>query len=249
MDNPSRPAADPEVEHHGHHSPAKRIGAGIRALEAEDYAAAARTFHDILEENPTLPDVRYRAGLALAMLGRWEEALEQLDMAVTLNPEYAEALLNRAIVLNELGRFDEARESFMRAGSADRRWSAEFPSELGNRLAVAHAKLGDLYLEFDRPARAAREYLEALEIRPTFLDIRSRLAEAYLRTGELERAGLELEAILQENPGFTSARVRLGLVLSRMGDLDGARREWERVMAQNPEDARARAYLAGLDDA
>lgn len=224
----------------------KQVRMGTSAYDREDYKAAIHTFRDVLAEYPGFADVRNKAGLSLAMVGRLEEALEQFDAALGINPNYSEAHLNRAIVLNELERFDEARESFIKAGDSERSWSGDYPAELGNRLAISHARLGDLYLEAGRPIRAADEYEEALNLRPTFLDVRSRLAEAYLQLGEVERAGRELEAILEANPDFVSARIRLGVVLRRLGDIDGAAREWSRAERQDPSDTRARAYLATL---
>ena len=49
-----------------------------------------------------------KAGLCLAMMGEMERALAEFDEALKLNDTYAEAHLNRAIVLNDLGRFEEA---------------------------------------------------------------------------------------------------------------------------------------------
>ncbi len=178
------------------------------------------------------------------MMGDLESALEAFNLALGVNSSYAEAHLNRAIVLNELGRFDEAREAFSRAGELDRRRGDEFPADLGNQIAIGHAKMGELYLQVDRPARAAEEFRNALDVRPSFLDIRSRLAEAYLDMGEIKRARSELEAILDENPLFTGARIRLGVALHRMGETERAVEEWRRCAEQTPEDRRVQGYLA-----
>ena len=225
--------------------PAKQIIArGISAWERDDYASALADFQQVLKNHPNFPDVRNKAGLCLAMMGDLESALEAFNLALGVNSSYAEAHLNRAIVLNELGRFDEAREAFSRAGELDRRRGDEFPADLGNQIAIGHAKMGELYLQVDRPARAAEEFRNALDVRPSFLDIRSRLAEAYLDMGEIKRARSELEAILDENPLFTGARIRLGVALHRMGETERAVEEWRRCAEQTPEDRRVQGYLA-----
>jgi tetratricopeptide (TPR) repeat protein len=238
---PDRPESPPEP------SPTLQVARGESAFDREDYESAVEVFSDLLSQEPGFADIRNKAGISLAMLGRSGEALEQLDAALRINPRYAEAHLNRAIVLNEMGRLEEAREAFLRASELDRGWLGDFPADLGNRLAMAHARLGDLYLEAERPARAAQEYGHALDLRPTFLDIRSRLAEALLQMGEAGKAGMELTKILEANGDFVSARVRLGVALQRMGDEDGARRQWEWALRQDPSNSRARAYLASLE--
>jgi tetratricopeptide (TPR) repeat protein len=154
--------------------------------------------------------------------------------------------LNRAIVLQGLGHFEEARRHLKRADELDHLDSDEFPSDVGHKIAIAHAKLGDLYLVADHPEEAAEEYRKALAVRTRFLDIRSKYAEALMGMGRWKEAQEQLETILEKNPSFTSARLRLGLALHRQGADDPARREWERCVREDPRDMRAKAYLASL---
>lgn len=221
---------------------------GIAAWEQDDFETAHQYFRTILEDHPNFADVRNRAGLCLAMMGDPESALEEFDAALEINDEYAEAHLNRAIVLNDLGCFDEVSDCFHRASALDLRDSRAFPSHMGNQLANAHARTGDLYLAADRPEKAAAEYAAVVEIRPSYLDLRFKLAEAYMDLDMNEEARLHLEEILALNPRFLGARVRLGALLGRLGDNDGARREWERCAERNPDDRRIQAYIASLGD-
>jgi tetratricopeptide (TPR) repeat protein len=144
--------------------------------------------------------------------------------------------LNRAIVLNDLNRHDEASECFYRASALDLRDSRAFPSHMGNQLTNAHARTGDLYMTADRPEEAAREYAAAVEVRPSFLDLRFKLIEAYMDLEMLGEARTHLENILVANPNFAGARVRLGALSGRLGDSDRARQEWELCAEQNPDD-------------
>ncbi|MBL02911.1 MAG: hypothetical protein CL486_05210 [Acidobacteria bacterium] len=74
----------------------------------------------ILEDHLNFADVRHGAGRCLAMMGDAEGALEHFDEALKVNDTYAEALLNRAIVLSDLGRFKEASEPFHKASAFGR---------------------------------------------------------------------------------------------------------------------------------
>ena len=220
---------------------------GNAAWEQDDFQAAYKHFHTILQDHPNFADIRNRAGLCLAMMGDSEGALAEFDAALKVNDCYSEALLNRAIILNDLSRFEEASECFHRASVLDLGDSRAFPSDMGNQLANAHANTGDLYMAADRPEEAAAEYAAAVEIRPGFLDLQFKLAEAYIDLGMLGEARAHLEEILERNSEFAGARVRLGALLLRMEDKVGARREWERCAKQDPDDLRIRAYLASLD--
>ena len=105
---------------------------------------------------------------------------------------------------------------------------------MGNRIAVTHAKLGDLYLVANHPSEAIQHYRAALEIRPRFMDIRSKFAETLIELGELEQAKDELVLILESRPSFVGARVRLGVVQHRLGDDDRAVAEWKRCLEDDP---------------
>ncbi len=214
------------------------------AWERDEFSAALVGFREVLKVHPDFPDIRNRAGFCRAMLGDHEGALEDFDRALEVNPEYAEAHLNRALVLNDLGRYAEAREAFARARDLDDRPGEGFPADLGNRIAEEHAKLGDLYLQADRPRSALAEYRKALDLRPSFVDIRNRLARVHAVLGELDEAVAELNRILEERPSFIAARIRLGAVLRRMGRTDEAVAHWRRCLESDPADRRARAYLA-----
>ena len=219
---------------------------GVAAWESDDFQSAFEHFRGIIEEEPGFADVRNKAGLCLAMMGDMESALDEFDEAL-LNDRYAEAHLNRAIVLNDMGRFEEASEAFQRANTLDTRDSMVFPSDLGNQLADSLARSGDLYLVASRPEEAAQQYAAAVSVRPRFADLRFKLAEAYMNLDRLDDARDHREAILEMHPRFHDARVRLGALLHRLDDLEGARREWERCAEADPEDRRVRAYLTALD--
>ncbi|MDA0328551.1 MAG: tetratricopeptide repeat protein [Gemmatimonadetes bacterium] len=232
---------------HSDHKQARQIVArGVSAWERDDFESALETFQGVLEDFPQFADVQNKAGLCLAMLNRLEESLVRFEAAVQYNPTYAEAHLNRGIILNDLGRHEEAQVAFSKAGELDSLDSPVFPSEVGNRIAVTHAQLGDLYLVANHPSDAIEHYRSALQIRPRFMDIRSKFAETLIELGELDQAKDELTLILEARPSFVGARVRMGVVLHRLGDDERAVLEWQRCLQDDPRDMRARAYLASV---
>ncbi|HEU0015875.1 MAG TPA: tetratricopeptide repeat protein [Longimicrobium sp.] len=233
-------AADAAVE--------QLIARGREALARNQYLAALEDLTAVLERRPTFADVHNLAGVCLSMLGRPEEALAHFTRATELNDGYVEALLNRAITLNDLGRLDEARESFARAAEADEeKGGGRFTSAAAARLANLHFALGEAYEGAGAAELAVEQYRRAVELRPQFLDIRSRLGRTLVDLGRAPEAVAELQAVLDHNPGFVQARAHLGLALFRTGDLDGAEREWRRCLAQQPGSAQVGAYLGMLE--
>ncbi|MGH7449622.1 MAG: tetratricopeptide repeat protein [Longimicrobiales bacterium] len=230
---------------HAQHTHLKQQGR--QAFDRKDYSAALETFRTILTDHPEYADIRHFAGLCLVFLGRPEEALDELNAALAVNPGYVEANINRALILQELGRYDEARESFELASQHEQENHGRFPAAATARLANAHAGVGDLYMETGATGEAAAQYYMALELRPRFHDIRNKYATALLGMGRVEEAVQQLRRVLQGNPHFIAARLNLGLALYRQDAVDEAAAEWETCRSQQPAHPQVRAYLALLE--
>lgn len=219
------------------------IAKGKECLAQNDYVGAIAALRDASEREPAYADVRHLLGLALGLAGQPEAALEEFDRAVTLNPSYVEAHLNRAITLNDLGRYDEAREAFRLAWDSDHSAGRPFSRSVSARLANMHMELGDLYADLGSYSEAAAQYRSATSLRSDFLDIRTKLARSLMELGDLRAATDELNAVLSENPEYVDARVNLGLVYYRAGQYDAATSEWRACLQRVPDHAKARAFL------
>ncbi|MGH7545117.1 MAG: tetratricopeptide repeat protein [Gemmatimonadota bacterium] len=222
------------------------IARGKEALAHNDVVAAIAALREAATREPQYADVRHLLGVGLSLAGEMDAALSEFSRAVDLNPGYVEAHLNRAIVLNDLGRFTEAQEAFRRAWESEDQHALPFPKSAAARLANLHAELGDLYRELAGRSEAIAQYRAATRLRPDFLDLRNKLARSLIEAGELTAAKTELESILQQNADYADARVNLGLVYYRSGDEEGAAREWRLCLQRHPDEAKARAFLKML---
>jgi tetratricopeptide (TPR) repeat protein len=222
---------------------------GVRAFEQKQYAEALELFRSILADHPGFADIRHYAGLCLVFLGRVEEALAELDLALEQNPEYVEAHINRALMLQDVGRYEEARASFEEAGRYEQQTHGRFPAAVTAKVAHAHAAVGDLYLDAQAWQEAAQQYRSALELRPLFHDIRNKYARALLELDRGDEAITELQRILDHNPRFMAARLNLGLAFYRQDRRSEAAEEWHTCQSQQPDHPQARAYLAMLESA
>ncbi|MGK7313557.1 MAG: tetratricopeptide repeat protein [Candidatus Longimicrobiales bacterium M2_2A_002] len=217
------------------------------AFDRRDYVAALADLREVVDEHPHFADVRHMMGLCLSFLGQPDAALEHYDAAVAENDCYIEAHLNRAITLNELGRYDEAKEAFDRAGTCERKAGGRFSSSESARIANGHAETAELYMAAGAPMDAADELRTALNLRPAFHDLRNRLGEALMQAGQLEPARTELEKALEGNGRFLRARLNLGLVLLRLDEPEAAREQWEEARSQDPNSPQVRAYMRLLE--
>lgn len=76
------------------------------------YDDAVREYTRALELGPDYVDVRCALASVHRDHGHHERALHELELACALRPQFAVAHLQRGIVLNALGRRDEAREAW-----------------------------------------------------------------------------------------------------------------------------------------
>ena len=224
------------------------IARAKEAFARDAYLPALEDLEEVLRRAPHYADVYHLAGLCRALLGRPEDALEAFTHATELNPGYVEAHLSRAILLGDLGRYDEAQAAYERAAAADaEKGGGRFPSSVAAQLANKHQELGDLYAGVGALREAVEQYTRAVVLRPRFVDIRNKLARCLVELGDVDAAVEELRRVLEVNPAFVAARANLRLALQRRGESGRARAEWQRCLEQQPENAQVQAYLTLLE--
>jgi tetratricopeptide (TPR) repeat protein len=212
----------------------------------QDYYGAIHFLNDVVAMGHHFADVHHLLGLCQSMLGQPEQALGEFERALELNPRYLEAHIHRGIVLNELGRLDDAHRSFEAAGRAEAETMGGFPAHVAGCLANQHAALAEAYAEAGALEEAIGQYRRAIELGPGFSDLRYRLARLLLESARTLEARDELERVVEERPNFVDAQAALGLARFLSGDAGGAAEVWQDCLAQRPENARVEAYLAML---
>jgi tetratricopeptide (TPR) repeat protein len=65
-----------------------------------------------LDRHPDDPYGHYNQGVMLFDLGRYDEALDRFNTALTLKPDYDVVYYNKALALFELGRYDDSVRAF-----------------------------------------------------------------------------------------------------------------------------------------
>ncbi len=216
-------------------------------LEAGDPYGAIHLLREVTSSGRAFADAHHLLGLAYSMIGQSSEALAEFDRALELNPKYVDAHLNRAVTLNELGRYDDAVAAFAAAQGLGGVDHTGFGAQEASRLANLHAQLGEAYAEAGGLSEAIEQYAKAAKLRPGFLDLRYRLARLRLEAGDVAQARAELEAILEAQPTFFDARAAFGMACYLQGDRAVARAAWQQCRGERPDEPRITAYLALLD--
>jgi Tfp pilus assembly protein PilF len=216
-------------------------------IEAGDPYGAVHLLREVTASGRAFADAHHLLGLAYSMIGQSADALAEFDRALALNPKYVDAHLNRAVTLNEMGRYDDAVAAFAAAQGLGGVDHTGFAAPEASRLANLHAQLAEAYVEAGGLAAAIEQYARAAELRPEFLDLRYRLARLRLEAGDVALARDELEAILEARPTFFDARAAFGMACYLQGDAAVARAAWQQCRGERPDEPRITAYLALLD--
>ena len=211
-----------------------------------DYRGAALLLTSVTQEGPAFADAFNLLGLSLAFVDRADDALAAFDQALRVNPRYVEAYLNRAIVLNQLGREDEAQSSMSRAAELGAADESGYPAVVANKLANAHLSLGHDYRAAGSLEKAVEQYKRAMELRPQFNDIKLALGRALVEQGRHGDAIAVLDEVLRARPSWLDAMLLRGLAAYLQGDLDAAGRIWNDASMRHPEEPRLEIYRSML---
>jgi tetratricopeptide (TPR) repeat protein len=208
----------------------------------QDYTGAAVVLEAAIDSGCRYADAYNLLGLSLALLDRPREALDAFDRALERNPRYVEAHLNRGVLLNGLQRTKEAAESFELADRYGQPDHTGLPTRAANRIANAHGLLADEYRAAGALQEAIAEYRRALELRPSFLDIRLALARTLMEADQYADATDGLDEVLAAQPFLVDALLLRGLAAYFQGAVETAGAMWDRAAEVNPRDERLEVY-------
>jgi tetratricopeptide (TPR) repeat protein len=181
--------------------------------------------------------------------GQFTRSIECFEKAIKINPHYTEALLNLAVLYNDLGKYKKASALYAKVYPPGARKKKEkIDPFIKNKLANKHAELGDLYEGIGLYPEAISEYERALELRPKFLDIRSKLAVCLREEGRKDEALKIFGQILKMNPHYSQARVQLGITYFAAGEKKKALEAWKTILKSNPHDESAKMYLKLVEE-
>ena len=219
------------------------IALGRDHYTAGEYDKAEPYLSQVVKENRGFADIFNMLGVIFHDQGRFAEAEDAFENALRINPGYTEAALNLSVTYNDRGKYHKAREVYASAMSQSIQQPSSMDPFARGKLANMHADLGVAYSDMGLHGDAVRELQRALELCPTFIDIRTRLGNVFRDMGDLESALGEYSQVKATKPEYVPARLALGVTLYSLGRRDEAIAEWEAILERDPADRRARAYL------
>jgi tetratricopeptide (TPR) repeat protein len=219
------------------------IALGREHYQAREYDKALSYLEEVVKTQRGAADVWDMLGVMYALTNRLELARKSFEEAIKINPAYTDAALNLAVTLNDLGRYEEARAVY-RSTMSRAKTDPSMPDRfVRGKIANMHASVGAAYAGTGMYHESIAEYRKALDLCPTFNDLRTKLAAVLRDSGDLVAAERELVVVKDGSPRYVPARLALGLTLFMQGKRADAEKEWAEVLAIEPENKQAKFYL------
>ncbi len=212
-------------------------------LNRKDYPRADSLIREKIAREPSSPDAYYLMGVSNYFQGNVGPTITSLKKALELDPRHTDAAICLSVLLNDLGKYDDAKKIFDQANQSVVHRREGVVSGVDQKFAVKHLELGDLYFRYRRYDESIEEYSKAALLNPTHFETRIRRAKAYARKGFVSRALQDLQALKHDHGDYLPARIHLGLLHYSQGNLIDAELEWEDVLRRSPEHPEAVAYL------
>jgi len=195
-------------------------------FEAGRYAEAAQAYEQLVRESPEEGELRASLAGALGALGRYDEALEQLETAIRLRPVNPGAYHNRGVIYERQGEREAAVREYHTALRYD-------PQYAPSRRALE--RLGAPPAEGPRTADEGR----ATEL--------AERASDEARSGDYRGAMKTLDEAERLAPGLARVHQYRANVAYLMGDRAGAIAALRRALEIEPDNALYRTNLERLE--
>ncbi len=184
------------------------------------YLEAAGDFSVCSARGPGFAWTHFNRGLALARAGRLLDARDAYDRALEIEPDFVEAMVNRAFVQLELNHLEGALSDLTRA------------VELGRRDLPVMAARGETLARLGRRAESARDFADLLAHHPDDSVVRVARGMTRLAT-DPQGARDDFERVLARDPRHAAASYGMALLI-RTKDPHSAVRHLDTAIDTNP---------------
>lgn len=206
----------------------------IMLLNEAKYDQALKLSHSMINRFSESSFMHNAQGAIYQSLGQFEQAIKSFDIAVKINPDYAEYFFNMGNAQKESGRLDDAISSYQKSVSLDR------------GLFQAHTNLGVVYFIMGDIDSACDCYRNALAISPNYSIAHNNLGCSLMASEQYTSAIQSFERAMASNPDYIDAIFNLGVANQETGRDKEAISSFEKVISLDKTHLSATIKLANL---
>jgi tetratricopeptide (TPR) repeat protein len=204
----------------------------LEIMKTGDIDTAIGRIREYLEIEPGSAAGHELLGAALAINGDTGHALDELHLALKLNPQQSTAQTKIGDIYMSLGQFDKARAAFESAQQID-------PSDRLNYQRLGY--LDELAGNFQSAVSNYEKGIKGMP--PDIVGIKLRLASLYNTMGNFDKAAGLLEPLVDMDTKDPAAHLVLGASYLGQGHVDDAIKRFMQARAKNGNEARVSLSL------
>ena len=163
-----------------------------------------------------------------------QQAIEKYQLALKINPRYAEVYNNLGTAHQETGQLEDAIDSFEKAT----KWLPNY--------AQAHNNLGVVFKATGNTNGAIKHYSMAIDLKPDYASPYNNIAIALEENGQHELAMEHYQKAISIDPMYFEAFHNMANNLSHQGNRVAAIENYTKAIALNPGYAEAHLGLSGI---
>ncbi|MEC7596713.1 MAG: sulfotransferase [Pseudomonadota bacterium] len=193
---------------------------------------AIKQIKTLNEKYPNQPLLFNLIGACYKETDQLEGAAKMFRIAISIEPNYAEAHFNLGVVLQDLDQKDESIESYKKAIAI----SPNYPD--------AHNNLGNIYIGLDQYEAGIESFEWAIAYKNDFAEAYYNLGNAYNDFGNEKDAIINLEKAIKYNQNYEKAYFNLALIFKYLGDEKRFLKNIEKAIDLKPDWGHAYYHLS-----
>lgn len=217
------------------------------------YHLAEPMLHQAILRNERDPEIYHMLATMHYDRGQFNKAIRTFKKALEIDPTYTDSSVGLSIVLNDLGRYEEAKEIFIDAEKILEKSKTSSDPFIEQKLFQKHRELGDLYFQINKFDDALDQYYRAKKLATEKVPITLKIVDGLIKTQRVQKGIQELQIILREYPNANDARIKLGTIYYQLNRTYEAVEEWEKILIRDPKNIEAKRLIqlakeAGITD-
>lgn len=199
---------------------------------------------EVLELYPNSTESYFYLGNIFHIKGQLGKAIKAFNKVLELDPSHTDASISLSVILNDIGKYEEAKNIFDKANQKVKKESKGIDDpHLNKKFSQKHFELAEMYYTYNRYDEAIFEYNKAISLDPENLQIRIKLAKVFSKKGFVSKSIEELKKLKSEYPGYVPARTALGILYYGNGNIIEAQNEWQNALMKEPNNQELQMYL------
>jgi tetratricopeptide (TPR) repeat protein len=223
--------------------PESLLSAAREHFKESRHKPAEALLNQLILRNFKHPEVFHMLGTIYYDQGKFNKAIRSFRRALEINPSFTDASVGLSIILNDLGKYDDAKKVFDEAKVMLDQRSLEGDPYINEKLSVKHDELAELYFRYRRYNEALEQYLKALQLSGRKAEITMKVADCYILLEQPDKAIKHLRDITRDYPDYLPARLKLGKTFYDAHRIPEAVDQWEAVIGRDPDNHQAKDYL------